>query len=79
MFTNYPDVVSIEQVMQMLNLGKSTVYHLLKSRQIIHVRVGRKYVIPKKSVIDFLTGLCHNVDTIIDGRQIQQSSKGVQA
>lgn len=73
MFNNYPDIVSIEQIMAMLNLGKSSVYSLLKSSHIRHVRVGRKYIIPKQSVIDFLAYPCDNIDTIIDGRLINQS------
>ena len=38
MFTEYNDVVTVEEVMEMIHT----------------LRVGKKYVIPKKSVIDFL-------------------------
>ena len=31
MFTKYSDVVSVEEVMEMLHLGRVTVYELLKS------------------------------------------------
>lgn len=37
MFHNYPDIVSVAQVMQMLGIGKSSVYNLLKSKQLQHV------------------------------------------
>ena len=69
MFETYPDIVSVENITQMMNLGKLSVYYLLKSGHIKHVRVGKKYIIPKKSVIDFLAQSCDNVDTIINGRQ----------
>lgn len=54
MFSKYNDVVTVEDVMEMLHLGRVTVYNLLKSGRIHTLRVGKKYVIPKKSVIDFL-------------------------
>lgn len=54
MFSKYNDVVTVEDVMEMLHLGRVTVYSLLKSGRIHTLRVGKKYVIPKKSVIDFL-------------------------
>lgn len=54
MFSKYDDIVSVEDVMEMLHLGRVTVYNLLKSDKIHTLRVGKKYVIPKKSVIDFL-------------------------
>ena len=54
MFSKYNDVVTVEDVMEKLHLGRVTVYSLLKSGRIHTLRVGKKYVIPKKSVIDFL-------------------------
>lgn len=54
MFSKYDDIVSVEDVMEMLHLGRVTVYNLLKTDKIHTLRVGKKYVIPKKSVIDFL-------------------------
>lgn len=54
MFSEYGDIVSVEDVMGMLHIGKSAVYSLLKSKTIGCVRVGRKYIIPKKSVIKFI-------------------------
>ena len=55
MFTEYDDVVSVSDVAKMLHLSKVSVYGLLKSGRIFTLKVGRKYVIPKKSIIDFLT------------------------
>ena len=54
MFSKYNDVVTVEEVMEMLHLGRVTVYNRLKTDKIHTLRVGKKYVIPKKSVIDFL-------------------------
>ena len=59
-FESYSDIVSVDDIMCMLGIGKSSVYSLLKSNQIKHVRVGRKYIIPKQAVIDFINGVCYN-------------------
>lgn len=56
MFQNYPDVITTEQVAEMIGVCKSTIYNLLKTQRLRHVRVGRKYVIPKQAVIDFVIG-----------------------
>ncbi len=54
MFDSYPDVVSIEEIQQMLRIGKNAVYQLLKDGTIKSIKVGKRYVVPKKYIIDFL-------------------------
>ena len=54
MFSDYEDVVTVDDVMKMLHIGKNSVYDLLKTHRIESIRVGSRYVIPKKSVINFL-------------------------
>lgn len=53
-FAEYPDVVTIDDLQQMLHLGKCTIYQLLKDNEIKHIRIGRKYLIPKKCAINFI-------------------------
>ncbi|WP_322173289.1 MULTISPECIES: helix-turn-helix domain-containing protein [Acutalibacter] len=53
-FANYPDIVSVEDVQAMLHIGRNAAYGLLQSGAITTIRVGKKYIIPKASVIDFL-------------------------
>lgn len=67
MFENYPDVVNVEQFAEMLNIGKSSAYNLLQNNQIRHVKVGKKYIIPKTAVLDFLGDICYNNEQIING------------
>jgi hypothetical protein len=76
MFKSFPDIVSIEQIMEMLHIGKSTAYALLRSNQIRHVRIVKKYIVPKRAIIGFLENSCYNKDQIINDRLNQQSSKG---
>ncbi len=54
LFNTYPDVVSIDEIQQMLRIGKNAVYELLKTEKLKSIKVGKKYVVPKKFVIDFL-------------------------
>lgn len=54
-FSEYSDIVTVDEVMKMLRLGKNTVYKLLKDDEIINVKVGARYVIPKQSVIEFVS------------------------
>lgn len=54
LFNAYPDVVSIDEIQQMLRIGKNAVYDLLKSKQLKSIKVGKRYIVPRKYVIDFL-------------------------
>ena len=54
MFDSYPDEVSVEEIQQMLRIGKNAVYQLLKDGTIKSIKVGKRYVVPKKYIIDFL-------------------------
>ena len=54
MFSDYPDVVSVEQVTEMLHIGQVLAYKLLKDGTIKARKVGRRYIIAKRNVIDFL-------------------------
>ncbi len=51
---DYPDVLTIYHLCEILHIGRQTVYQLLQDEAIKHVRVGRKYIIPKTSLINFL-------------------------
>ena len=62
MFTDYPDVVNVEQLCEMLGGPSSkSVYRLLKEGAIQSYRIGKRYRIPKVSVIEYLTGLQKSV------------------
>lgn len=54
-FSEYSDIVTVDEIMKMLRLGKNTVYKLLKDDEIMNVKVGARYVIPKQSVIEFVS------------------------
>ena len=58
MVKEYPDGGSVEQLMEMLQIGQSLAYRLLRSGTIPAKRVGRKYIIAKVNVIGFVCGIC---------------------
>lgn len=53
-FAEYPDVVTPDDLQMMLKIGRNSAYDLLKNKLIKSIRVGKKYIIPKENVIDFL-------------------------
>lgn len=54
-FDNYPDVVTVEQLKEMLgNIGKTLAYTLLKNNEIESFKMGRNYRILKSKVIEYL-------------------------
>lgn len=53
-FAEYPDVVTPADLQMMLKIGRNSVYDLLKNKLIKSIQVGKKYIIPKENVIDFL-------------------------
>lgn len=50
----YPDVITIKELMEILGIGRNKAYELLKSGKIVSFKEGKKYIIPKKSVLIYL-------------------------
>ena len=73
MFENYSDIVTVEQLAEMLKIGRNTAYQLVRANIIQSVRVGRKYIIPKLAIIDFVNSAGYNNAEIINGRQTSLS------
>ena len=59
-FAEYDEILSIEDVMEILHIGKNSVYSLLKSNEIRNIRVGKRYIVPKQSVINFIAAITAN-------------------
>ncbi|MDR5000427.1 helix-turn-helix domain-containing protein [Brevibacillus parabrevis] len=54
MFSQYDDIVTVDDLMEMLGIGRNQAYSLLQSGQIKSIKVGRAYRIPKVCVRDFI-------------------------
>lgn len=53
-FSDYPDVVSVDDLTHMLNIGKNKAYELINQNKIQSIKIGRKHIIPKFRVVEFL-------------------------
>ena len=54
MFRNYPDILTVKQVCEMLNIGRNNAYELVRSGAIKSVTIGRRIRIPKENIIRFV-------------------------
>ncbi len=54
MFENYNDVLTVNEVCNALSIGKNKLYQLLKSSTIKSIKIGKKYIIPKIYLIDYI-------------------------
>ena len=52
--SEYPDVLTIYELMEILHIGKNNAYKLVKENKIHSHRIGRCYRIPKSCVYDYL-------------------------
>lgn len=51
-----PDIMSVRDIQNILHIGRSKAYDLLKSGELRALRIGTKYRIPKAYLLDFLNG-----------------------
>ena len=54
MLKNYKEILSVEDLCEILSIGKNTAYRLLKSGEIKAIRIGKVYKIPKEYLINYL-------------------------
>lgn len=48
------EIMQFEEVMDYLNIGKNTLYGLLKSGELNAFKIGKVWKIPKKSVEEYI-------------------------
>lgn len=51
---NYSDVLNPSDLIEILDVGKNTIYKLLKSNSIQNIKIGKQYKIPKPFLIKYL-------------------------
>jgi len=54
MFKDYPDVLDVKQVSELLHVSTKTVYRLLRSGTLTSLKVGREFRIPKLYLLQYL-------------------------
>ena len=60
MFTDYNDILSVEDVCEILVIGRNRVYELLNTGLLKGFRIGRSWRIPKKSLESYVIQQCRN-------------------
>ena len=56
LFADYPDIVSVEELMEMLKIGKVLAYRIIDEKKVKAIKIGREYKITKESVIRLING-----------------------
>lgn len=50
----YSDILTVEELCEVLNIGANAAYDLLNKKEIPAFRIGRRWKIPKESVIHYI-------------------------
>ena len=61
MLNNCKDMLTVEELAQELRIGKNAAYDLVNRRIIASIRIGRKFLIPKRYLLDYLESQRYNV------------------
>lgn len=61
MFQDYPDILSPIQAAQALQIGKNSLYRLLREKQLGCKHIGRKIIIPKPCLMDYIRSARYTV------------------
>lgn len=54
MFNQYEDLVTVEELTEMLNIGKNSAYKLLASGEVKAFRINRIWKIPRQAVTAYI-------------------------
>jgi excisionase family DNA binding protein len=54
MLNDYPEVITVEELLDILSVGKNSAYRLLRSGEIKSIKIGHTYRIPIVSVKEFI-------------------------
>jgi excisionase family DNA binding protein len=60
----YPDVLNVEQLSEVLSVSTKTIYKIIRSGELQHLKAGREYRVPKVMVLQYMK-LLQNKDKCI--------------
>lgn len=55
MLRNYPDVMSVQQMCDILHISTKTGYRMIRNQEIQVLKIGRSYRVPKLTILRHLT------------------------
>lgn len=64
MFHEYPDILTVRQLAQALDISVNSAYKLIHQREIGCKRVGRKILVPKQCLIDYVRSARYTVTAL---------------
>ena len=64
MLNNYPDVLTVQQTAEALGVCTASVYRMVKDGAIGYRRIGRKILIPKVCLTDYLNSARYLVNKL---------------
>ncbi len=64
MLNNYPDVLTVQQTAQALGVGEGSIYRMVRENILGCRRIGRKIIVPKVCVIDYLNSARYTVSRL---------------
>ena len=72
MFHQCPDILSVKDLRCVLRIGRAKAYELVNSKQIASIKVGKKILVPKKSLLDYVNRMGYNssrVDSCLNTKE----------
>jgi len=51
---DYPDILDVSQMAQLLHVSKKTAYKILGENRTLYLRIGRQYRIPKVNIMRYM-------------------------
>lgn len=55
MLENYGELITLDQLQEILSISRNTAYELLRTKKIKAIKIGKIWRIPKKSIEDYIT------------------------
>lgn len=65
-FDGYPDLLDAKQIQQILGLGRSMVYTLIRSGEIKYMKIHGKIRIPRRYLVEYINGLWYSENSTTD-------------
>ncbi len=61
---SFPDIMTIKDLQRALQIGRSKAYELVNTGEIYSFHIGNAVRVPKKCLIDYITGQCYNLSAV---------------
>ncbi len=61
-FNSVPDVLTLSDLQNVLQIGRSTAYRLIRTKEIQSIRIGRCIRIPKQFLSEYVQARCISVE-----------------